>query len=178
MSKCENCGSRLITKVVEKYEDKLLGIPRVFLYNTVSQEVCPKCQTVQSVNIPNLQGLITAVAVYRVGRPFKLNGREIRFLRKALEITAKELADKLFVRPETVSRWETNSEPIGPQSEKIFRLIVGERLADKAPLIKFVRKDILEMDIKAWRVRPLTMNFHVVKNNDQSWEEAQRQDAA
>ena len=61
--KCEKCGSFIKTKLVEKYEDKNLGIPGVFIWNTVALESCPRCPRSQSVIIPNLQGLIAAVAV-------------------------------------------------------------------------------------------------------------------
>jgi hypothetical protein len=71
--------------------------------NTVTVESCPKCPRSQSIIIPNLQGLIAAIAVYRVKQPLKLSPEEIRFLRKACEWTARELGEKLQIRSETIS---------------------------------------------------------------------------
>ena len=42
--------------------------------------------------IPDVEGLIAAAAVTRVKNPLKLNGEEIRFLRRALDCKAKDLA--------------------------------------------------------------------------------------
>src|SRR5271166_1593132 len=48
----------------------------------------------------------------------------------------RELAAKLEVREETVSRWENEKEPIGATSEKLLRLIVAQFLGDKAPALE------------------------------------------
>jgi transcriptional regulator with XRE-family HTH domain len=169
--KCEKCGSSIKTKLVKKYEDKNLGIRGVFIWNTVTVEFCPRCPRSQSVIIPNLQGLIAAVAVYRVQVPLKLNAHEIRFLRKAIEWTAKELGEKLEVRPETISRWETGSDVIGPQSEKLFRVIVGYELSEKAPAIEFDPKAIAKMRIRPFSRDPLTMHFTKTTDAAQEWKE-------
>jgi len=68
-----------------------------------------------------MQGLIYAAAVSRVMNEQKLKGRDIRFLRKALDLPSKELADRLEVAQETMSRWENDKAPIGPENEKLLR---------------------------------------------------------
>jgi len=66
-----------------------------------------------------------------------------------LKWTTRELAGRLGVREETVSRWEHDREPIGPGSEKLLRLIAVELLAEKAPALKPDRRRILiDMQIK------------------------------
>ena len=65
-----------------------------------------------------MEGLRAAMAVTRVNDPLKLNGREIRFLRKALGYTGKELAEKMQVTAESVSRWENDKELMRPMGER------------------------------------------------------------
>lgn len=96
----------------------------------------------------NLEGLIAAVAIARVAAAQELSGNEIRFLRKALGWSSRELAAKLEVRDETVSRWENEKEPIGATSEKLLRLIVAQFLGDKAPALDVDQKRIVSMRIR------------------------------
>ncbi|MHB8392585.1 MAG: hypothetical protein ACYDBH_23910 [Acidobacteriaceae bacterium] len=49
-----------------------------------------------------------------------------------------------------MSRWENDKEPIGPRSEKLLRLRVGDQLA-KMTAIKFDAGVIFDMKIRAWR---------------------------
>jgi DNA-binding transcriptional regulator YiaG len=167
----------LKSEVFQKYEDKRLGIQGVYILDTISREFCPKCPDEQSIVIPNLGGLIAAVAVHRVKQPLKLSNQEIRFLRKACDLTARELAEKVQVRHETVSRWENGEETMSPQSEKVLRMIVGDLLADKAPGIEFDRKAIPPMRIEPISKRRLAMYFfaeHVNEDDQVSWNERKR----
>src|SRR5581483_8752737 len=88
-----------------------------------------------------------AVAIARVKLPVKLKGRDIRFLRWAMELTGRNLAKKLEVAAETISRWENDHDPINPASEKLLRLLVGVHLAERAPMVPFIAKDIDTMRI-------------------------------
>lgn len=131
-------------------ERDLLGFP-VELIDSVEREICPASNEV-NITIPSLPGLIAAACVARVLLPQKLNGKEIKSLRKALELTGKELAELMDVREETISRWE-NNEPMGPASEKLFRLHVVLRLKDKV-ILKISEKgiqDIIERQIEPIR---------------------------
>lgn len=132
MGMCK-CGGLSQCKPIPNYvvPGTLLGIEGVTLVNGVEDEVCDKCGK-GKIHIPDIQGLISVAALTRVKLPFKLNSREIKFLRKALNITAKEMAEYLKVAPETVSRWENEKMPIAEQSEMFLRLIVIALLQGKA----------------------------------------------
>jgi len=56
----------------------------------------------------------------------RLTPAEIQILRKKLNLTTKELASKIGVRPETVSRWEstTSPKPMRLSAERLLRIIV------------------------------------------------------
>lgn len=153
VDRCAKCGKgRFLTQVLPRFEDTQLGIPGVTLINAAEETVCAACGTRYSIAIPDLAGLIRAVAVARIKNPLKLSGAEIRFLRSAAELSGTELATLLEVRKETVSRWENAREPIGPTSEKLLRVAIGLRLAKEAPGVDFDPRAVTDMAIQA--VRP------------------------
>jgi putative zinc finger/helix-turn-helix YgiT family protein len=142
---CVECGGPVSTRILPHYRGLQIGVA-VDLVNTVEEITCKKCKE-QEVSFPDFNGLLAAIAVARVKTPIKLNGAEIRFLRKALEITAKELAEHLGMREETVSRWENNKENISPPAEKLLRLLVAKTLADQTPGISVGEMEILHMPV-------------------------------
>jgi DNA-binding transcriptional regulator YiaG len=163
---CERCGGTLVTRVVPEYRnDALMGIPGVVILNAVEELRCKKCGHVAATGFSNLEGLIAAVAMARVATAQKLSGNDVRFLRKALGWSSRELAAKLEVRGETVSRWENEKEPIGPTSEKLLRLMVAEFLSDKAPALEVDRKRIASMRLRTVprASKPIEMRFRPVE---------------
>jgi len=178
MKKCKKCKSKLKKEVYSLYEDRLLGIPGVYIRNAAVREYCPKCRRDESVIIPNLQGLVAAVAVHRVMLPLKLNPEEIVFLRKACEWPAKMVAEKLDVRPETVSRWENGRETMSPQSEKLFRLFVGDKLHRTARAISYDPQAIGNMKLQPVSRQRLIMHFQqqgqVTQTEQALWKEEKR----
>jgi DNA-binding XRE family transcriptional regulator len=112
-------------------------------------------------DIPDMPGLVAAVSVARAKEPTKLNGREIRFLRKAIGFTAKELASDLDVSEETVSRWENGHLAIGNSVERILRWKVCKALEEKAPAIHWDDDEIVtRMEIVPVSTRPPVMAFN------------------
>jgi len=163
--RCEKCGGALVTRTLPEYRnDVLMGLPGVVILNAVEEVRCQKCGHVAATGFSNLEGLLAAVAVARVTAPQKLSGRDVRFLRKALGWLSRELASKLEVRDETVSRWENGKEPVGPTSEKLLRLIVAQFLGEKAPAMEIDEKHIVSMRIRTVRpvARPVEMRFRAV----------------
>lgn len=149
MAMCK-CGGLYSKTHMERYEvpGALLGVEHVTLIDAVEDEKCMKCGR-GKITIPDIPGLIAAVALTRVKLPFKLNNKEIRFLRKATNRTARELAEYLKVTPETVSRWENEKLPISEQCEKFLRLIVIALLQDKAEAVDPEMDEVVRMDIQA-----------------------------
>lgn len=168
---CQVCGSNNATvETVPYHVEELVGM-RVGVIESVEKAVCGACGE-EVITIPDVNGLIAAAAVARVMLPTKLNGTEIKFLRKAIGMPAKNLAEILNVRPETVSRWENDAtQQIGNSEEKLFRIIVGHDIKekegeeDKAPAVYYDERAILEMTINPFRVvgdAPL-LNFERIK---------------
>jgi DNA-binding transcriptional regulator YiaG len=154
MGICKCAGERRV-QPLERYEvaEGLLGIAGVTLVDhSVNAEVCQACGgIVGKVQIPDLPGLIAAVAITRAKHPLKLNGKEMRFLRKALEVSAADLASLLEVTTETISRWENEKQPIGPTSEKLLRVITVLKLQNKAPAMPRDVEAIANMTIQSAR---------------------------
>lgn len=149
MGMCK-CGGLVERKQLDKYvvPGALLGVENVTLVNAVTEEICASCKK-GKIHIPDLPGLVTAVALTRVKLPFKLNHREIKFVRKAMEISAKELADHLKVAPETLSRWENEKMPMEERSELFFRLTAIALLVDRAEAVDPEMDKVVKMDIQA-----------------------------
>jgi DNA-binding transcriptional regulator YiaG len=92
----------------------------------------------ETIEIPKLRELRAAAAIMRCLMPVKLQGWEIRALRKILNMTLTDLAGRLDERTavETVSRWEAG-QPMGAYADKVFRLLVCETLKTDAPGIEY-----------------------------------------
>jgi DNA-binding transcriptional regulator YiaG len=109
-------------RVVSNYELDTLGAPfKVVLLNGVTFDVNPLTGE-EKVNVCDLPGLIRAVVRSRVTHPRKLNGAELRFVRHALGVKAKSLAEFLEISPEHFSRCESGQKVMSASSEKVFRL--------------------------------------------------------
>lgn len=150
---CSACdGQHRMAAIVACYEEDLLGLGiAVRLHNGVVREWCSDCGEEMFI-VPDEEGLVAVVAMTRALMPEKLNGREIKFLRKALDMASKEFADELEVTPETVSRWENDAAVMGPISEKLLRHTVCAQLHERAPAIVYEPKAIATM-----RIRPMSI---------------------
>lgn len=141
------CGTAFEINTVPEYTTQFMGIPLTLL-DSATQYICPSCGE-KEYFIPDPSGLSAAVAVTLAKTPQKLRGKEITFLRKAINLPAKIFAGDLGVTPETLSRWENDKAPISPSAEKLLRFVVGAELSDKAPAIFFDPKALTQMKVKA-----------------------------
>lgn len=92
-----------------------------------------------TIELPKLQELLAAAAVARCLMPIKLRGAEIKTMRRLMKMTHAELAERLDPKTaaETVSRWESEAQPMGGYAEKVFRLVVCEQLKNDAPGVNY-----------------------------------------
>jgi DNA-binding transcriptional regulator YiaG len=116
-------------QIVEKYDAVLLGAPfKIFLYDSVRQIIDSETGKVSSTVIPNLSGLRKTVALTRCMNPRKLNGSEIKFIRKAIGCKAVDLAAQLDLSAEHLSRCEADDRILSGAAEKLLRVIVLKRV--------------------------------------------------
>jgi len=174
---CIKCGSdRIRTDTLPRYQDDgLVGLANVVVLNAAQKYVCEECGEDNGISVPDVSGLEAAVAVTRVMIPVKLTGKEIRFLRTALGMKAKELRERLEVgSEETISRWENDRSPISARDEKMLRLLAGRMLSERARAIGFDETVIFNMKIPKWSEGPIPevrMAFIRIRISENTWAE-------
>jgi putative zinc finger/helix-turn-helix YgiT family protein len=110
------------------------GLPYDVVLVNIPVHRCPRCGE-QADSVPRVDELHRVLGLHLIGKSQRLVGAEIRFLRKLLDWTGKQMGGVFGVDSKTVSRWENDKEPIGPVSERLLRLIVRglEPLPEGAP---------------------------------------------
>lgn len=117
-------GDVAATYVAEQFEAADLGAPfKVVLHDAVKVTKNNATGAIILYSIPDLDGLIAEVVVSRTLHPRKLSGSDIKFIRKALSMKQKDLAAKLDLSVEHLSRCETGALPFAPASEKLLRIL-------------------------------------------------------
>jgi DNA-binding transcriptional regulator YiaG len=111
------------TRVVDQFDATDLGAPfKVILHNAVRITQDQETGELLSYAIPNLEGLIRAVVITRILHARKLSGADIRFIRKAIGVKQKDMALRLGMSCEHLSRCETGTLVMSPTSEKLLRI--------------------------------------------------------
>jgi putative transcriptional regulator len=97
------------------------------------------------------------IADHLTTRPGPLRGVEIRFLRKHIGLSSKDLAEQMGVDPATISRWQADKQKMSASHDRMLRL-----LARLGPLIEQYQPQprtdwdqsvTLHHDQGAWTVR-------------------------
>ena len=96
------------------------GLDDVFL---VSGYECHQTDDGEDVVIQDLDGLHRAIGLHLAEHKKALNGKEIRFLRHAMDLTQSELSDLLGVNDQTVARWEKQETDIPAPAELLLRVL-------------------------------------------------------
>ena len=128
---CSNCGGEAPV-VRGTYHLKELGLKNVVLQGTEIVK-CGKCGNEDPV-LHRMDDIMRALALAVVGKPYRLAGDEVRFLRKYLHLTGEQFARLLRVDNTTLSKWERGEDPVGPQSDlliRFFTVVLGEGLKEK-----------------------------------------------
>lgn len=118
--KCFNCGSSTVTKRENVPYTALPGI----VLEGVEVSRCPKCGE-HTVAIPAIEELNRELAKLVIATKARLNGAEIRFLRSYLGFSSADFAKAIGSSPSTVSRWESDTQPIGHHADLLLRAMVS-----------------------------------------------------
>ena len=117
--KCHECNSEM-AEVREDYHYLESGLDNVYLTN-----ICVyKCDCGESfASIPAVIKLNGMIGRSIAKKKSRLNGKEIKFLRKNVGLNANALAEYIGVDKSTVSRWETGKQQIDKSHDRIVRII-------------------------------------------------------
>lgn len=154
MTKCTCCDmAKARMDVLAEFDASgLLGTPfPVFIHDAVKEKTCSDCGTVLGHVVPMPDKLIAVVAVLRAINPIKLNGAEIRFLRKSVGLKAKEMAARIEISAEQFSRFENGRKPISEIYEKLLRAEVCLHHIESLPRIDVDIRGLLAMKIVSVR---------------------------
>jgi transcriptional regulator with XRE-family HTH domain len=160
-----------VRRLAEFDAKDLIGAPfPVILHDSVDEKYDTVSGEVLSHIIPNVKSLVAAVAVLRVTREQKLNGEEIRFLRKSLARRAKDFAENVGISPEQLSRYENNKQPISLIYERILRASVCLGHFDEAYQMGIDMRKLLTLKIKSARLADncCAVHLHLVSEGAQT----------
>ena len=119
---CTNCGQP-VTPEPRSYRYTESGLPNVILQG-VQVADCPSCGN-SDVAIPHLSKVHRAIALALANSPARLNGDQLRFLRKHVGHSGEQLANYLHTDKTKISKWERGEDPIGPSNDRLIRLLVA-----------------------------------------------------
>lgn len=158
--KCLECGSKMTVSKESLFHYKASGLSKVFLRGVTVEKCSNEECGEEEVSIPNIEELHNLLSDIVAKQETKLAPEEIRFLRTHLGFSGVDIARRMSVTPETVSRWENGKMEMGEVAERLLRLMV---LASKGPITDYelfdhmaskavgVKKKIIEMEHKHWR---------------------------
>jgi putative zinc finger/helix-turn-helix YgiT family protein len=130
IEKCSNCGAD--AKVVRgSYEFPESGLTGIVIQG-IEVLRCKKCKNQEPI-IPQMNGLMTGLALAVILKPYRLTGEDVRFLRKHLHMTGEEFSQLLHVDKTTLSKWENDDDPVGQHSDRLIRVValgLGEGLKE------------------------------------------------
>jgi DNA-binding transcriptional regulator YiaG len=139
-------------RTLDRYDASALIGLRTIVWNAAIARIDADGE--RSVELPKMRELAASAAVARCLMPIRLRGAEIKAIRKIMGLTLAELAKKLGERtaPETVSRWESEAQPMGGYVEKVLRLLVCEALHKDAPGVPYDAGKIAHLRVlDPWR---------------------------
>jgi DNA-binding transcriptional regulator YiaG len=145
---CTNCGNTAPV-IRGNYRFDEIGLP--VQLERIDLVKCPNCGNVDPI-IPDLDGLMDCLALGVIFKREKLNGKEIRFLRKYLGKNQEEFASLVPTDATTLSKWENDLQAQGLKSDRLLRLLilnVSDRLEEpKKKIMELVSAKMKERKTK------------------------------
>jgi hypothetical protein len=127
----------------ENYRYDESGLRHVTLVG-VEVARCPRCDNFE-ISIPNIEELHRLIAKILIDKSTRFTGEEVR--------------KHMGVAEETVSRWENDAAPIGPQADRLLRFLVAQgKLTTSYPTERL--KEINLSKASATRLKLATKRDH------------------
>lgn len=135
-------------RTIPHYEDSGFGLPYPVILLDAAQEELDENGTPVGIHIPDMEELVACIAVTRALDPQQLDGREVRFIRRALGMSAKDFAEVLEIDAATLSRWENNKYRPGGWADKQVRMAAVIKLRDRLPSLSLDTRTVVDLHIK------------------------------
>ena len=94
----------------------------------------------EGIAIRDMDGLHRAIGEHLATQKKELSGRELRFLRKEMDLTQSELGRFIGLSSQQVARWEKAQQPISGPAEFLLRKLYLEHIDGKASLKELVEE--------------------------------------
>lgn len=124
MTQCLECGGPTKTRREKHYRYVECGLPNVVIEDSVRRTTCERCGEMYT-SIPAIEQMHGQIAAAVIRKRGRLAAEEIRFLRKWLGWSGVDFAKRTGTKPETVSRWENGRTLMGPQADRLLRVLVA-----------------------------------------------------
>ena len=115
----------------------MCGLDNVYLENGYTIK---KTAYGEGISIHDMEGLHEAIAYNIITKQRKLNGDEIRYLRKELELSQKGLSILLDVSENTIRGWENSRSSISGSANTLMRIIYLENIGKNEKIINFIER--------------------------------------
>lgn len=109
------------------------GLPNIYLANGYHEHDTPYGP---AVSIEDVEDLHKAIGTKLAQKKSRLSGAEIRFLRKELDLSQKQLGEFLEVEDQTVALWEKDKGAPKSAAEIVLRVLYLERAHKRLKLNK------------------------------------------
>jgi len=130
---------------MNRYHYTQSGLDNVWLENGFTFDQTPYGR---GVIIENVHGLHEAIGYALLDKPGRLTGRELRFLRKELELSQSRLGELMGKTDQTVARWEKAQEVL-PDTDflvrHIYRQTVVSAYASYVEMVDYLKEKDLEL---------------------------------
>jgi transcriptional regulator with XRE-family HTH domain len=126
----------------------------------------------EEVEIPAIEELHNLLAHMVVRQVAPLSGRDLRFLRKRIGLTARQFANRVGRTPEWISQIENDRAELDRPNELLFRLSLGILIAKKSGRSADDLAPLVEELERAMAVHSLRVRHKDNPLPDQEWEVA------
>ncbi|MBC7974245.1 MAG: hypothetical protein H7138_04615 [Myxococcales bacterium] len=148
--KCINCDHAMTTK---RENVPYTALPGTVLIG-VPVSRCSNCGEYE-VAIPAIDELNRVLAGTVIRKRSRLRGGEVRFLRSYLGYSGSDFAKLIGSDPATVSRWESDKQPIGHHTDLLLRAMIAlDRKVDEYPIAAFAEINAKETKRPQYAFRP------------------------
>jgi len=141
------------------------GLDDVYLVNGFSRE---ETDYGLATSIHNVDGLHCAIGLHIVGHKKTISAKEMKFLRRQMNLTQQELGNAMEITDQTIARYEKGETPVSGPVNKLIRIIYGYYL-----LPPEAQREVLDRLIELQKpddTMPDNATYFATRNDD--WEKA------